>query len=68
MREGCHSFLGTKCFFSDTTFRDGGAYFGLQKTFLWIQKNFLGIQKLFSGYKILFSGYKNLFREAEIFG
>ena len=57
---GCNFFWGT--------FREGGAFFGMQKTFFGVQKTFLGKRKTFSGYTKLFfgiqknfSGNKNLF-------
>ena len=50
-------FLGRKSYFGDTTFREGGVYLGIQKTFLGMQY-FFGIQRLFSGYKNLFSKYE----------
>ena len=50
-------FMGTKCFLGITTFREGGAYFGIQKTFFGIQKTFLGTQKNF------FRDSKNFFRD-----
>ena len=54
--EGCHFLWGTKGFLGDTTFREGGAYFGIQKTFLRdtitffrFKKNFLGDTEAFFG-------------------
>ena len=54
-------FWGTNAFFWDTTFREGGAYFGIQKTFFWTQKNFCWIQKTF------FGDTKNFFRVKKCF-
>ena len=45
--QGCRFLGGTKCFFWDTTFPEGGAYFGIPKTFFGIPKTFLGLKKLF---------------------
>ena len=42
---GCHFFWCTKCFLVDTTFREGGAYFGIQKNFLGDTKTFFGDTK-----------------------
>ena len=51
---GCHSFGCTKCFLGDTTFREGGAYFGIQKLLF-------GYKKLFWGYKKTFFGTQKTF-------
>ena len=62
----CHFFFGYKIFFFGT-FREGGAFFWIQKTFFWdTKKLFLGCKKLFLGCKKLFSGC-NFFRETKFF-
>ena len=63
---GCHCFGSTKGFFGDTTFREGGAYFGMQLffgflNFLWDPKKLsLGSEKLIWGYNKLIWGYNKL--------
>ena len=49
---------GTKCFFLVSTFREGGAHFGIQKT-LSDTKTSLGCKKLFFGIKNFFLGIQN---------
>ena len=57
---GVPLYLVYKVFFLNTTFREGGAYFGMQKTFF-------GIQNLFLGYKIFFCDTKNFFWDTKNF-
>ena len=63
---GCHFFGSTKGFLGETTFRDGGACSGIQKTFLGYN-NFLGDSKNFLGYKKLFRRYKKFFGKQKTF-
>ena len=55
------TFLGVQNAFLDTTFREGGAYFGMQKNFFWDTK------KLFLGYITFFAEhYKNYKKKSKI--